>query len=167
MSKGYSNRTAVREENDMSRKWFGSINNRMEEDQMFCEKIEVGTGVTEYSWSDRQAYEVVEVTDQKHVTVRRMDHKHVGDGAMDNNWELVSNENNPCRLLERRGDIWYWAVTITADDVKDIDKDFDRCVRLCLAGFDVDKIRAKGKQTKRTRARVSFGVAEYYYDYEF
>jgi hypothetical protein len=37
----------------------------------------------------------------------------------------------------------------------------------CVGGFDPDKIRAKGKQTKRTKANVSFGVARYYYDYEF
>ena len=36
-------------------KWYGSINNRIEENRMFCDVIEVGTGVTEYSWSDRHA----------------------------------------------------------------------------------------------------------------
>ena len=36
-----------------------------------------------------------------------------------------------------------------------------------LGGWDVERIRAKGKQTKRWKANVSFGVARYYYDYEF
>ena len=39
----------------MSKKWYGSLNNRLEENRQFCEKIEVGTGVTEYMYSDRKA----------------------------------------------------------------------------------------------------------------
>ena len=70
----------------MSKVWYGSLNNRLEENRMFCEQIEVGTGMTEYHYSDRDAYEVVAVKDQKHVTVRKYDHRHVGDCAMDNNW---------------------------------------------------------------------------------
>ena len=31
----------------------------------------------------------------------------------------------------------------------------------------LDRIREKGKQTKRWKANVSFGVARYYYDYSF
>ena len=34
-------------------------------------------------------------------------------------------------------------------------------------GFDLDVIRNKGKQSKYHRKNVSFGVAEYYYDYSF
>ena len=148
-------------------KFYGSLSNRIEENHMYCDEIKVGTGVTEYFWSDRHAYEVVAVKDQKHVTVRALDHRHVGNGSMDNNWELVSNESNPTKELERRGDIWYWSSTLTADDVKGIDDDLHWKLRVALAGFDIDKIREKGKQTKRTRANVSFGVADYYYDYEF
>ena len=150
-------------------KWYGSLQNRLEENRMFCDKIEVGTGVTEYSWSDRHPYEVIEIKDQKHVRVRLLDHKHVGDGCMDNNWELISNPDNPERDLEKRGKYWYWTTTLTAEDIKDIDKpeNMDMKVRVVVAGFDPEKIREKGKQTKRTRANVSFGTAEYYYDYSF
>lgn len=49
----------------MSRKWYGSLNNRLEENKMFCEEIKVGTGLTEYFYSDRHPYEVVKVIDQK------------------------------------------------------------------------------------------------------
>ena len=151
----------------MSSKWYGSIQNRLEEDRQYCDEITVGTGVTEYGWSDRHPWEVVEVRDQKHVTVRAMDHIHVGDGEMDNNWKLVSNPDNPTRQLERRGNYWYWTTTITAEDIAGIEEDTDALLRLCLSGYEVDTIRAKGKQTKRRRAKVSFGVAQYYYDYEF
>ena len=151
----------------MSRVWYGSVQNRLEEDRMYCDEIKVGTGVTEYSWSDRHPYEVVAVKDQKHVSVRQMGHRHVGDGCMDNSWELFSDESKPIQQLERRGQYWYWTLTVTAEDLKGRESDIYFCLFLANNGFDRDVILAKGKQTKRRRAKVSFGVAEYYYDYEF
>lgn len=150
----------------MARRLYGSLQNRMEENRMYTDEIKVGTGMTEYSYSDRHAYEVVEVKDQKHVVVRRLDHKHVGDGTMDNNWELVSNEKNPLQEMTKRGQYWYWTCTVTRDEVAGV-LDFERALWLGMHGFDVEVIRAKGKQTRYQRANVSFGVADYYYDYEF
>lgn len=74
----------------MSNKWYGSLQNRLAEGHQFCDTIKVGTGVTEYHYSDRSPYEVVEVTDQKHISIRRLDHRAVGE-PMSNNWELISN----------------------------------------------------------------------------
>ena len=85
----------------MSKRWYGNINNRLEENRMFCDEIKVGTGVTEYYYSDRHAYEVIEVIDQKHVKVREYDHKLNGE-QMSNNWKLISNDKNPIRILTRR-----------------------------------------------------------------
>lgn len=154
----------------MSKKWYGSINNRLEENHMFCDEIKVGTGMTEYSYTDRHAYEVVAVKDQKHVSVRKLDHKLVGD-AYSNNWELISNEANPVRDMVKRGDYWYYTVTVTADYIGGesihLPENFDKRLNLVLAGFDIDKILAKGKQTKLSKANVSFGIADYYYDYSF
>ena len=155
----------------MARKWYGSLNNRIEENRMFCEEIKIGTGMTEYSWSDRHPYEVIAVKDQKHVTVRKLDHKHVGDGCMDNSWELVSNPNNPTYEMVRRGDRWYSAVTITREEIesRDMDSEDGLMFRLWMAGndFDINKVMEKGHQTKYRKMNVSFGTAQYYYDYEF
>lgn len=149
------------------RKWYGNLSNRLEEDRMFCDEIRVGTGMTEYMYTDRHPYEVIAVQDQKHVTVREMDHEHVGDGCMDNNWRLISNPANPAKNLVKIGDYWYWTVTVTAEDIKDFDNmDPGDRLRFVLGGWDLDKIRSKGKQTRRSRAKVSFGVADYYYCYE-
>lgn len=149
----------------MAREWYGSLQNRLEENRQFVDEIKVGTGMTEYSYSDREAYEVIEVKDQKHVTVRRYDHKHVGDGCMDNNWELVSNENNPTYSMVKRGKYWYYEVTITADL---LDRDeFETKMFLAINDVDPDKLKAKGVVKKYHRANVSFGKASYYYDYEF
>ena len=152
--------------------WSGNLTNRLEEGRQFCPVIEVGTGMTEYHYSDRTAYEVTAVRDQKHVTVRRLDHKHVGDGCMDNNWELVSNPDNPLCDMVKVGEVWYWTNTITAADLAQYEAQEGEdaqymLLRLAVGGWDIDRIRTKGKQTKRWKANVSFGVADYYYDYEF
>lgn len=147
----------------MSKVWYGNLNNRLEEGKQFCEEIKVGTGVTEYFYSDRQAYEVVEVKDQKHISIRRYDHKAIGE-SMSNTWELISNENNPTIELTKRGNTWYKVKTATIDDVNS--PDFDRRLWVSL-NFDIDKIKAKGKQTKYTKMNIAIGVADYYYDYEF
>ena len=157
----------------MTRRWYGSLDNRLEENRMFTDEIKVGTGMTEYLYSDRKAYEVIEVKDQKHVTVRLMDHKHIGEPCMDNNWELISNEQNPVYKMTKRGNYWYWTVTITADILDEI----DRCedvheqfrLRLFLVHNNVnpEDLHRRGKITKYRRANVSFGKADYYYDYTF
>ena len=146
-------------------KFYGSLNNRLEENKMFCDEIKVGTGMTDYSYSDREAYEVIEVINQKHVIVRQYDHKLKGE-AYSNDWELISNENNPTREMVKRGNYWYAVSTITRDMV---DKELtpEERIYLVLNGYDIDKIKANGKQCKYYRMNVSFGIADYYYDYEF
>ena len=149
----------------MSKRWYGSIENRLEEGRQFCEEIKVGTGVTEYSWSDRHPYEVTEVTDQKHIKIRKMDHKHIGDGHMDNSWELISNENHPEIPLVKRGSVWYIEKIATLEDLES--ENFERRLWVAMSGFDPEKIRAKGFQKKYSKMNISIGVADYYYDYSF
>ena len=147
-------------------KWYGSINNRLEENRMFTDEIKVGTGVTEYFYSDRHAYEVIAVQDQKHVTIREYDHKMKDqDGWTSNNWELVSNPDNPTLDLVKRGKYWYSTRTVTREEYEEYD-DREK-LRAVVGGFDPDQILAKGKQTKYYKMNVSFGVADYYYDYSF
>ena len=157
----------------MNRKWYGSLNNRLEENRQFGDEIKVGTGMTEYFWSDRHAYEVVEVVDQKHVYVREYAHKSKdGAGSYSNNWELISDESKPVRYITKRGKYWYWTVEITADILDELeqaegDDKIQLLIFLCNNDIVADDLRAKGKITRRYRANVSFGVADYHYDYEF
>lgn len=139
-------------------KFYGSLNNRIDENKMFCGKIDVGTGMTEYMYSDRKAYEVVKVIDQEHIFVREYDYKHVGDGHMDNSWELVSNKENPVREMKKRYGYWNWVVKYTRESIKDV---------YLLDKKTYDKIMKDGGATVYNRTNVSFGVAEYHYDYEF
>ena len=156
----------------MSGIWYGNLTNRLEENKIFCDEIKVGTGMTEYFYSDRHPYEVVEVKDQKHVKVRELDHRHIGDNYMDNNWELFSNENNPIKLLTKRGNYWYWTTVITDAILANLEsEDAEQKLRtqlfMCHNNVDPEMLKKKKKVTRYNRANVSFGVANYYYDYEF
>ena len=139
---------------------------------MFCDTIEVGTGMTEYFYSDTHAYEVIEVIDQKHVTVREYDHKLKGE-SFSNDWELVSNPDRPARSLTKRGNVWYWTTVITAEDIEAIENATSESERLngliwlCQNNVDKETVLAKGKVTRYHKANVSFGVAQYHFDYEF
>ena len=77
-------------------RWYGSLQNRLEEG---CKglKPEVGMGATEMMWSDRRAWEVVAVKDDRHVTVRKMKAKCKNYFAGD--WEVEPDENGYCTEL--------------------------------------------------------------------
>lgn len=92
----------------MTRRMYGSVQNRFEENRMLVDEIRVGTGMTEYMWSDRHPYEVVGVKDQKHVQVRRLGYKYIGTQFADNQWELFQDPAQPIRNMVKRGDYWYW-----------------------------------------------------------
>ena len=146
--------------------WYGSINNRLEENRMYCKEITVGTGVTEYMYSDRHPYEVVEVIDQKHVKVRELGHKALPNSQFANEWELFSDEKKPIKLLTKRGNQWYWTVVVTKEILDKID-DIDTQLFLAHNNIDIEKLKEKGTVRRYRKANVSFGVAEYYYDYSF
>ena len=141
----------------MSNKWYGSLNNRIDENKMYCEKIEVGTGMTEYSWSDRKAYEVVKVVNQENVFVRELDHILVGE-PMSNEWELVTDINKPIKELKKYRGKWCWVNKYTKESISRV---------MFVPSKIYDKVMKNGKATEYEKANVSFGVAEYYYDYEF
>lgn len=148
-------------------RWYGSINNRIMENGKDAEEITVGMGVTEFFWSDRHAYEVIKVIDQKHIYIRELKHIHVGDCHMDNNWRLESDPTRPEILVVKRGKYWYTTATVTKEDLEEIDKDIDKQLWLCHWGFDREMIEKNGKQTKYHKKNIVIGYADYYYDYEF
>lgn len=71
------------------KKWYGSLQNRLMELGDFPITPEVGMGATELCYSDRHAYEVVKVADDRHITVRRMKAKCLDYFAGD--WEVTPN----------------------------------------------------------------------------
>ena len=80
--------------------WYGSITNRVDE-RVRGEEPKVGMGVTHYGWSDRYAYEVIEVKDARHIVVRRLDAirtDHNGFSEIQE-YEYKTNPNNPTERL--------------------------------------------------------------------
>ena len=152
----------------MSSNWSGSLQNRLLENKQFVKEIKVGDGVSEYFYSDVHPYEVIAVKDQKHITIRKMDHKAAGP-CYTNEWELISNEHNPVYELTKRGKYWYRVYKITSEEMESIlsGDDIDQKLALCHIGFDRDVVRKNGKQTKYIKMNISIGHAEYYYDYSF
>ena len=91
----------------MSR-WYGSVQNRILENSKSIEP-EVGMGVTECMWSDREPYEVIEVTDPRHIKVRRMATKVVSGSAFDGSaeYEYFSDPNgNVASLFKKKNGRW-------------------------------------------------------------
>lgn len=121
-------------------RWYGSLQNRLAENRQLVDTIEVGMGVTEYYWSDRVGYEIIAVKDQRHFTMRLLDHKLKGE-AYTNDWELTSNESNPTYDLVKRGKYWY----------------------------TVGKWTDENGKTHREyhRKNITIGYADYYYDWGF
>ena len=152
-------------------KLYGSLNNRLEENKMFCDTIKVGTGVTEYMWSDRHPYEVVAVKDQKHVTIRPMRHEPKPESApCSNDWIIRPDEDAPTMDITKRGKYWYRVTTITPDEAKEIYEGDDIEAKLwaCHNNFNLSDIIENNKpKTTYHRLNISFGVSEYHYDYSF
>ena len=148
--------------------WTGSLQNRLTENKQFCDEIKVGTGVTEYLYSDRHPYEVIDVIDQKHIYIRELDHKPIGK-PYSNDWELISNEYNPIYYLTKRGKYWYKTLVVTdgilGDNIDNISVDLE--LFLARNNITVEELKAKKKITRYNRINISFGHAEYYYDYSF
>lgn len=147
------------------KKWYGSIINRLEENQKDIPEIIEGMGVTEYLYSDRNAYEVTKVVNQKDVFIRRLDHKHIGNEWYDNNWELYSNPDfKEIEVVFRYGN-WYEKLVYTKELMEKMEKE-DGCV--WLSKDIVKDIEEKGKAIRYNKMnKLRFGKAEYYYDYEF
>jgi hypothetical protein len=159
-------------------KLYGSLNNRMEENKMYCSEIKVGTGMTRYDYTDRHAYEVVKVIDQTNVFVREYDH--IADGpAMSNMWKLVPNEKNPVIELKLKNGVWYRVLSYTKEawleraakdnSFKTPEAAYNYYKFISgLTEKQLEKVEnGKTVKTLRKFGNVSFGVADYHFDYEF
>lgn len=161
----------------MARKWYGSFQNRLEEGRQFVREIKVGDGVTEYGYSDRHAYEVIAVKDQKHITIRQYTTKRIDNNGISEmqDYEYISNEDNYSVSLVKRGNDWYAPTEMTREDLEEIERikargnytASDIQFIMWAAQFDHEKVAEKGKQTKYHKWNISIGKAEEYYDPSF
>lgn len=148
------------------KKWYGSLQNRLEENQMYVDEIKVGTYATMYEYSDRHAYEVVEVKDQKHIKIRKLDAKRIDDNGMSDSqhYEYLSNENNPIEELELTKYGWKKVFRYNIDLYNRVKN------RIGYVLWDIDIINKvlSGKEVKRSyKINISFGIADEHFDYSF
>lgn len=143
-------------------KWYGSIENRIEERRKGLEP-QVGMGVTEYMYSDRNAYEIIEVKDDKNFKMRRYDVKHYGSYGEDN-WELISNPNGYVYEMTYRYDAWYEKKTYTKELIEEIER---KNGYILLDEKTYNKAMTKGIAYKYNKMNIVIGKADYYYDWSF
>ena len=162
-------------------KLYGSLQNRLMEGKDFTNgDIKVGTGVTEVSYSDRHAHEVIAVKDQNHFTIRRMKATPTGE-YMSNTWKLESDETQPTYDIERINGVFYEVNYLTKEKVMEraekalkedfvpntpIEKAIDY-VTMFLTAKQKERVLS-GKQIKlKSKMNIAVGVQQEYYDYEF
>ena len=86
-------------------KMFGNVVNRIMENDKSNQKIKIGTKVTEYLYSDRNVWEVIEVKSQKDIVLRQMSAK--AKASQSNEWVLFSDKNNRVVEVVFRYNNWY------------------------------------------------------------
>lgn len=99
-------------------RFYGNLNNRFLEN---CKGAtpEVGMGVTECMWSDRNPYEIIAVKDDRHITIRRLDYKRTDKGGFSEcqEYEYYSNERyTPIELFKNNKGRWVRRVGVRGVD---------------------------------------------------
>lgn len=202
----------------MSKKWYGSISNRIEEGHNYNEdkKIHVGDDITMYYYSDRTCYYVTKVINQKHIFVHRYevcaDHSKPG-GIGHEDWlyfKTIREEKaylNSCHLKDLDGNEYPPEDLDSIQECSDEEWVFRygkwrQAMRYNLKGWEHAKELAKkdckpdaSEESKYNLARyyfgrlseeefnqvmegkeivkyyeiqpVSFGVRDYYFDWEY
>lgn len=169
-------------------KWYGNVINRVEEDRYFNgtkNNIQVGTYATEYLWSDRHAYEVIEVKSQTNVVIRRLNAIRTDNYGMSDcqDYRYESNPNGETRELINKKGVWKEVYTyapleemkkLVIEDLREDKRDEEhimnmvrwRCCRLTEKQFEK---YLQGKEIKKigSKVSISFGTADEYYDYSF
>ena len=164
-------------------KFYGCLSNRLEEGKIFVKEIKVGDGVTEYHWSDRTPYEVIEVINQKHIIIRKMDYKRIDNNGMSDtqDYQYISNENNPKYELVLRNNVWYKVFEINKEAwLKKAKEETEKGYwknelsaynyfrsMAHLTDKQYEKVDNGGTIKKYSKMNISVGVMERYYDYSF
>ena len=146
----------------MKIKGYGSVDNRLEENKMYCDGIHKGTPMTEYFYSDSHAYETVKVIDQKHVFVRQYRAICVG-GFASNEWKLESDETKPLRELKFRYGSWWDVQRWTQEHL-------NNPLYWNIPEYAKQKLENGEKEVvmyRRAPGGISFGIAKEYFDYSF
>lgn len=156
----------------------GNLVNRLMENKPFT-KIEVGTDITMYHYSDRTCYHVTDIFDDKHIFVKRYivcaDHD-IGSDWGHQNWLYFKTLFEEVEYLKAHGidreynpehepreeewvyryNKWMRKITLTKDDGN-------------ITNRERNSLKKKGYYNRYSSIAegISFGVRNYYYDWSF
>lgn len=168
----------------MSKVWYGNLSNRLEEGRNFTgREIRVGDDGTMYMWSDRHPFYVVDVENQKRIKVR--EYYHCADfskegGMGHQNWLLFKTWDEMNDYLAKYLPEYYKAGEHREEpEAQTWVFRYNKWMR----EYKLTEMKHPDAYTKREREQfakngfcktysdlsggVSFGVASYYYDWEF
>lgn len=167
-------------------KLYGSLINRLDENKKYCKEIKVGTYATKYYYTDREAYEVVEVIDQNHIKIRQLKAIRTDNNGMSDcqSYRYESNLNNPIEELKFMRNNWYKVFTYAPLEVikERVKEDFRPearteenimnvvrwyCREMTKKQWEKYLAGQYIKVYKKLDCGISFGVADEYYDYCF
>lgn len=149
----------------MSNIWYGSLQNRIAE-RSVGPKPEVGMGVTQCMYSDREPWEVIEVKDEKHITIRAMGYERIDSNGMSEcqEYRYFSKPDGEVKHLVLRNGRWRDRI-VKPVFVEDPDGEYSR--------LEDD---GSWKHYRKTGERLSnelgcdgwkVGYAQRYYDFSF
>ena len=164
----------------MSKVWYGNLTNRLEEGKNYTgREIRVDDDITMYLWSDRHCYYVTEVVDQKRIKVRSYytcadQDKAGGMGHQDwmyfktwDDWNrYLSNyfsEHDPyAHRDEPEPETWVYRYNKWMREVTFTEENY-------CTDREKKSLEKKGFYNRYCdlSGRVSFGVRDYHYDWEF
>ena len=143
-------------------KLYGSLDNRLSEGKNYTgRELKVGDDITMYYWSDRTCYYITKVVNQKHIFVQS--YKVVADrdkegGMGHQNWVYFKTEKECNEYLKKYG--------LGHDD--EIFESPDQEWVFRYRNWWVVSRNAQGEPRYHKIDRgLSFGVRDYYYDWEF
>ena len=168
-------------------KLYGSLNNRFDENRYFNNtygNLKVGTPCTVYLYTDRHAYEVVEVIDQTHISIRQLNAIRTDRNGMSEcqDYRYESNLKAAIEPIEFHRGSWkhirYYDLAglerVVANLVEH-GKALDEARKIAEESYmyyltpTQKKRLLNGERVKKyeDKINISFGVADEYYDYSF
>lgn len=142
-------------------KAYGLLNNRFEEGRNFNpdKLIHVGDDITMYYYSDRNCYYVTEVIDQKHIKVKRYhvcaDHDKKG-GMGHQDWMYFKTKKEENEYLSK----------FFPDREYDLDPQEDEPEEWFFR-YNTWKYKGVDNKYHNLSGKISFGVRDYHYDWEY
>lgn len=141
-------------------KWYGSISNRLQENKNNLGRdIMVGDDITKYLWSDRTCYYVTKVKNQKHIFIKE--------------YEIIADRDKPGGMGHQN-----WLYFKTRKEANDYLNKYGLGEREIWEHQEIELVYRYGKWREKYIDRngkiqyrgnwdISFGIRDYYFDWEF